>query len=232
MRDIIRLDKKWPISEAPVKQYPMQRPIILASLTLLLAGAATVVVAAGEPNAAAKPITSLSELRQAVLRYFQAQPDYQPGDLITRDQVEPLLLQVRRKGLPLPNAKQILEKVPAKDDFLAQQFRTPNGRTLMREISGCAGAYDRLDQLCRQPHGQQTIGNLIRGQSGMKVIVFTVTAPDGKALGERLSDLLEGGDFNAKTGRIYTADMLLRRLEQSRAAALKPAKTSAPTVLK
>jgi hypothetical protein len=209
----------------------MQRPIILASVTLLLVGAATIVVAAGAPNAAAKPIPSLSELRQGVLRYFQAQPDYQPGDLITRDKVEPLLLQLQRKGLPLPNAKQILEKVPAKDDFLAKQLRTPDGRTLMRDISGCAGAYDRLDQLCRQAHGQQTIGNLIHGVSGLKVIEYVVTEPDGKALGERLSELLQGGDFNAKTGRIYTAEMLLRRLEQARADALKPAKKQ-PAVVK
>jgi len=162
--------------------------------------------------------------RQAVLRCFQIQPDYRAGDLITQDKVEPLLAHLKWMGLPLPNAKQILEKVPAKDEFLAEQLRTPNGRKFMREISGYTGGYDRLDRLSRLPYGKQTIRDLIRGPDGYKMIEYMTTAPGGKALGDQLSNAPQDGDFNAKTGRIYTAEMLLRRLEQSRAAALKAAK--------
>ena len=56
------------------------------------------------------------------------------------------------------------------------------------------------------------------------MIDYMTTAPGGKVLGEQLANSPKGANFNGTTGRIYTAEMLLRRLEQSRAAALKPAK--------
>jgi hypothetical protein len=203
----------------------MQRPIILLSATLILLVQATL-MAADTPATAPKPIPSMSELRQVVLRYFQAQPDYRAGDLITQDKVEPLLVQIQRMGLPLPNAKQILNSVPAKNEFLAEQLRTRKGKKFMRDISGYKEGYDRLDRLSRLPHGQQTIRDLIRGPDGYKMIEYMTTAKGGKALGEQLSNDPLGKDFNAKTSRIYTAEMLLRRLEQCRIAALKAAKPS------
>jgi hypothetical protein len=201
----------------------MQRLIAIwvASLTLL---ASTHVATAAGPLPTPKPVPSSSEIRKAVLRYFQAQPDYRPGDLITQDQVEPLLVQLKYMGLPLSNPKQILEKVPVKDEFLAEQFRAPGGRQFMRDISGYCGGYDRLDRLSRLPHGKQTIRDLIRGPDGYKMIEYMTTAPGGQVLGDQLSNAPQAGDFNANTGRIYTADMLLRRLEQARVAALQPAK--------
>ncbi len=62
-----------------------------AAIALLSIAAAT----AAEPTGArgtdaggrAKPIPPFSEVRQAVLRYFQARPDYRSGDLITREDV-------------------------------------------------------------------------------------------------------------------------------------------------
>ena len=80
-------------------------------------------------------------------------------------------------------------------------------------------AYDRLDRLSRLPHGQQTVRDLIRGPDGYKMIEYMTTAPGGKELGNQLSNAPQGKDFNAATGRIYTAEKLLLRLEQSRAAA-------------
>ncbi len=191
-------------------------------MLVLLAG--DVAAAADAPRSVAKPIPSLSELKQAVLRYFRAQRDWRPGDLITRDQVEPLLAQLRRTMLPLPDAKQILGDVLAKDSFLAEQLRTRNGRKFMRQISGYDDAYDRLDRLSRLPHGKQTIIDLIRGPDGYKMIEYMTTTPGGKALGKQLSNAPKGKDFNDATSRIYTVEMLLQRLERSRAATLKNAK--------
>jgi hypothetical protein len=201
----------------------MRRQTILLGVTVVLSS--VVFAAAADPQrGGAKPIPSLSEIKQVVLRYFQAKPDYRAGDLITREDVEPLLGKLQQKGLPLPDAKQILDKVPAKNEFLTQQLRTPGGRKFMRDISGYTDAYDRLDRLSRLPHGQQTIRDLIRGPDGYKMIEYMTTAPGGKALGNQLSNAPLGKDFNAATGRIYTVEMLLLRLEKSRAASLKAAK--------
>jgi hypothetical protein len=202
----------------------MRRQIILLlGVTVVLLS--VVVAAAADPQrGGAKPIPSLSEIKQVVLRYFQAKPDYRAGDLITKEDVEPLLGKLQQKGLPLPDAKQILDKAPGKDEFLTQQLRTPDGRKFMRDISGYSDAYDRLDRLSRLPHGQQTVRDLIRGPDGYKMIEYMTTAPGGKELGNQLSNAPLGKGFNAATGRIYTTEMLLLRLEKSRAASLKATK--------
>ena len=175
----------------------------------------------------AKPIPQFSEIRQVVLRYFQAGADYRPGDLITREEVNPLLGRIERMGLPLPDAKRILENVPAKDSFLSQQFGTPEGRKFMRQIAGYSNGYDRVDRLSRIPRGQQTVRDLIKGPGGEKMVEYMTTAAGGKELGKMLSGDPHGANFNSPTGRIYTADMLLARLQESRAAAVKAAKKAA-----
>jgi hypothetical protein len=166
----------------------------------------------------------MSEIEEIVLRHFRTDANYRAGDLITRDKVEPVLAKLREKGLPLPDAKQILDKVPSRNEFLPQQFRTAAGQKFMRQVSDYSGGYDRLDRLARLPHGEQTIRDLIRGPDGYKMIEYMTTAQGGKALGNQLSNAPLGKDFNEATGRIYTVDQLLARLEQSRAASLKPAK--------
>jgi hypothetical protein len=204
----------------------MKRRTLLFSAAIVLLGV-VVAVAAEKNGGSVKPIPSMSEIRDAVLRYFRDQHDYRAGDLVTKEQVEPLLRQLQRMGLPLPDAKQILEKVPAKDEFLAEQFATPNGQSFMRQISGYKDGYDRVDRLSRLPYGRQTVIDLIRGPDGYKMIEYMTTSPGGQALGGQLSDAPLGKDFNEPTGRIYTAEKLLPRLEKSRDASVKAAKQKA-----
>lgn len=166
-----------------------------------------------------KPIPPFSEVRQAVWRYFQQQRDFQPTDLITSEEVEPLLPQLQRMGLPLADAKQILEKVPAKGEFLVEQLSTPSGRKFMRRIAADPNAYDRLDRLSRMPYGQQTVRDLIKGPGGEKLIDYLTKTRGGAELGKMLSNGRQGERFNTPTGRIYTVEMLLTRLQQSHAAA-------------
>jgi hypothetical protein len=170
---------------------------------------------AAEPAGTAKKkyVPSVAEVRAAVLDHFQKLPDFQRGDLITRDQVEPLLAKLQKMGLPLPDANKILKQVPAKNDFLPQQLATPNGRKFMRMISRYPDAYDRLDRLSRLPHGEQTIRDLVRGPGGDKMIQYMTTAKGGRELGKMLSNCPRAGNFNAATSRLYTVDRLLSRLE-------------------
>lgn len=222
MRYIIPLEKSRQALRPHKWLYNMKRQTSLFSAAIVLFTVA-LAVAADKPAARTKPIPSLSEVRQVVLRYFKAQPDFRSGDLITRNQVEPLLRQLQKLGLPLPDAKQILELTPASDEFLAQQLRTPNGRSFMRKISGYKDAYDRVDRLSRLPIGQQTVRDLIRGPGGEKMIEYMTTASGGKELGKMLSDAPLGKNFNDPTGRLYTVEKLMARLEQSRDASIKAA---------
>jgi hypothetical protein len=194
-------------------------------IAIVLLAATTATAAEPAPSSGkAKPIPPFAEVSQVVQRHFGTKPDYRSGDLITRDDVEPLLNRIMRMGLPLSDAKRILEGVPAKDGFLAQQLATPGGRKFMRRISGYPNAYDRLDRLSRLPRGQKIVRELIKGPGGEKMIEYMTTARGGKELGRMLSDGPNGADFNSPTGRIYTADLLLASLKQCHAAALKAAK--------
>jgi hypothetical protein len=205
----------------------MNRRITLGTyLAIGLLGITAATAADPARSGKAKPIPPFSEVRQAVERHFEANRDYRSGDLITREEVEPLLVRIERMGLPLPDAKRIRESVLAKDSFLAQQLATPNGRKFMREIAGYPNGYDRLDRLSRLPRGQKIVRELIKGPGGEELIEYMTTAKGGKELGKMLSKGPQGADFNAPTGRIYTVNMLLKRLQQCHAAALKPAKKS------
>jgi hypothetical protein len=158
-----------------------------------------------------------------VSKYFAANQDYKSGDLITQDQVAPLLKQLQEKGLPLPDAAKILERVPVKGEFMVEQFSTPNGRKFMRRVATYPDGFDRIDRLSRMPNGQQLIRDLIRTPRGDQLIQYMTTTKAGKKLGKDLGADPGGTGFNAPTDRIYTAAQLSTRLKQSHAAAMTAA---------
>ena len=188
---------------------------------LLVLVLATPSVTAGPPKG--KTIPPFGDVKQAVSRYFQARPDFQPSDLITREDVEPLLAQLQAMGLPLADRPDILRRIPIKGEFLVEQLSTPKGRQFMRGIAQYPDGYDRLDRLSRLPRGEQTVRDLIKGPGGPLLIKYMTTAKGGSELGKMLSNDPQGANFNAPTGRIYTAAMLLDRLKQSHAAVTKAA---------
>jgi hypothetical protein len=205
----------------------MRYSAILLSVTAVLFGVIAATAAEPQParaKSAVPPIPSMSEIKLAVLRHFQAKPDYRSGDLIAREEVDPLLAKLRQMGLPLPDAKEILARVPAKGEFLAKQLSTPNGRKFMRQINVYENGYDRVDRLSRIPLGEQTVRDLVRGPGGYKMIEYMTTTPGGKHFAEEFASVPNGKNFNSPTGRIYTAEQLLVQLEESRDAALKAKK--------
>ena len=194
--------------------------LIYSAVALLTIGAPIPDLLAGD-SSQAKPIPSVSEVRLTVSRYFAARDDFQPGDLITKKDVAPLLAQLRQQWLPAADASRILERTPAEGEFLVDQLSTANGRKFMRRIAKYPDAYDRLDRLSRMPYGRQTVRDLIRGPGGEKMIEYMTTTAGGEELGTQLSNTPDGKRFNAPTGRIYTVAILLDRLQQSRTAAAK-----------
>ncbi len=185
----------------------------------------TVACCAGVARGAAKPkpLPPLSEVEELVLRQFSLLPDYRPGDIIARSEVEPLFAQLQRIGWRVVDRKNILRKVPADSDYLVRKLRTPRGRKFMRRIADYPDAYDRLDRLSWLPHGKQTIHDLIYAKGGYEMLEYMTTAKGGAEMGKMLSKAPKGTNFNKPTGRIYTVKMLLARLEKSYVEAEKAA---------
>ena len=173
-----------------------------------------------------KALPKFSDVKETVLRHFELLPDYRPGDIIARSEVEPLFAQLKWMGWTVADRTHILKMVPADHDYLIRNLRTPSGRRFMRRISSLPNAYDRLERLSRMPHGRQTVHDLINKVGGEEMIEYLTTTSGGKNMGKQLSNSPTGRDFNRPTGRIYTADLLLARLQKSYEAA-KQSRTKA-----
>jgi hypothetical protein len=154
------------------------------------------------------------QVEQAVRSYFKSLATYEPGDIITRSQVEPLLGQEKSMGWLGAERAAILARLLNDEDFLVTELRTPAGRAFLPQIANYPGGLDRLDHLSRLNQGKKSVRNVIRVRDGYKLIETLATTPNGTALGKSLSKSPGGADFNKPTGRIYTVDMLLERLKQ------------------
>jgi hypothetical protein len=165
--------------------------------------------------AAAPAPPSAAKVRQVVADFFANVPGYRDGDLIDRAQVEVLMKQLKAIGYQAPQPEAIVARVPEPDEWLVAELRTPAGRALMRQIARYPGAYDRLDRLSAMPHGKQTIHDLERGPDGYKLLEYLTMAKGGREMGKMLSRTPTGANFNRPTGRIYTADALLRELDKA-----------------
>lgn len=191
---------------------------ILAGIILALA----VVPCGGSCWAAAGhgPIPEWRQIELAVWRQFEALADYQPGQIITRGDAEPIFKH-KLMGWLGADRTAILNQLPEDDDFLVRQLRTRPGRKFGSQVAAYAHAYDRLDRLSRLPRGRRIVEDLIKSPGGYKLIEYMTTSPGGAELGRMLSKAPKGKDFNGPTGRIYTVEMLLARLKQSHTKAKK-----------
>jgi hypothetical protein len=166
------------------------------------------------------PQLKLEKVEETVWRYFRSQPKFQVWMLITKEQVEPLLSGLVRMGFNLSDAKAILEKLPAGNEFLVAELYSPAGRKFMERIAKYPEAYDRLDRLSRLPHGRQIVHDLIYRAGGEQMIQYLTTTSE-KELSKMISNGTVGADFNKPTGRIYTVPMLLVQLQEQYRAAEK-----------
>jgi hypothetical protein len=192
----------------------------VAALLLAAAFAGWTPIRAAQP---APRIPTFGKVRQAVMTHFQALPDFQPGGIITRTDAQPVFDRLKQMGWAVADRDAILAALPTDGEFLVEQLRTPAGKKFAPQIAVYPQGYDRLDRLSRLPLGKNTVRDLIRGTGGEQLIEYMTTSSGGSELGKMLSKDPNGKKFNQPTGRIYTMEMLLVRLQQSHTAATRPA---------
>jgi len=172
----------------------------------------------------AKPLPSWEKVDQVARNYFEALSDRKPDDILSQDQVKPLLAQLERLGWKVPGAAGLLKRVPSEGDFIVKQFRTPAGTQFMRQIARYPDGYDRVDHLSRLPQGEAKVRELIRGPGGYKLIEYMTTAPGGVALGKMLSVDQGGRGFNSATGKLYTPSAVIEALKSSYTQTVTPSR--------
>ena len=169
----------------------------------------------GSSDAPAEPGRDWEKLHDAVTEHFAEIKDYSRGDLLARGDVTGLGNPLKKLGWVPDDWKEMLEDVLPDGDELVRALRTPRGRSFMRKIAAQPGGYDRLDRLRKLPQGSRQLRELIGTRDGDKLIEYLTTTDGGKALGKQLSQTKGGRGFNDPTGRIYTEEDLLKRLEAS-----------------
>ncbi len=142
--------------------------------------------------------------------FFTSQPDYEHGDLITRSQIEKVLSKLAGSGVKVPEPSSIAGLGLPDNSFLVRELSTPSGIRFMRKVSQHSGGYSNLDRLSTIPRGQTLIHDLIHQKDGDKLIEYLATTRGGKNMGAMMGNVRGGTDLNKPTGRIYTAEELLK----------------------
>jgi hypothetical protein len=162
---------------------------------------------------AAKPPT-ITEVKTIVRKHLQSNPDYAPGDLISRQDVEPIFDELVELGVPLSAGQEELY-----DDFvpdsssLARSLRTPRGRKFMQKVKPLPGVFDRLERLSWNPKGRELISQLMDDPEGPAMLQAMLEPTGMAAMAKYLNDDPSGKNFSIPTGHIHTASELLKRLE-------------------
>jgi hypothetical protein len=186
----------------------LSRTIALASLWAVFCG---VRIAA----AAGTTMPSFDQVQKLVEKQLGTLADYRPGDIISQQQVAPIFDQLQRLGWTVRDRAEILQLVPGENEFIVRQLRSPEGRTFMRQSNKYPLSFDRIDRLSQMDMGEKNVKAIIRGPDGYKLIQYMTSTPYGRNMGQMLSQDPHGADFNSPTGRLYTADAFLARLQQS-----------------
>jgi len=184
---------------------------------VLVVAACLVASAAADTN----KLPTLNEVLTIAQRRFATLPDYRPGDLISRSQVQPIFEDLKGAGWIVRDQAQILALVPSDDEWFVRQLRSASGRTFVRQSARFPLSYDRIDRLSNMLMGHQNVKALMAGPDGYKMILYMTTTPYGRNMGQMLSQAPYGADFNSPTGRLYTAEAFLNRLAESYAAAVQ-----------
>jgi hypothetical protein len=191
----------------------LRLPALRFHAARLAAFAAIVTTLIPGASLAATPPT-MAEVKAVVQKHLHSKPDYVPGDLISRGDVEPIFDELIPLGVPLSSGQEELY-----DDFipdsspLAKALRSSNGRKFMQQVKTIPNIYDRLERLCWNKHGRELIDQLATDPQGA-VLLKAMLEPAGKAaLAKFLGDSPSAKNFSLPTGHIYTANQLLKKLD-------------------
>jgi hypothetical protein len=162
-------------------------------------------VAAAPPKKAPDPAV----VTRAVQAYFASRPDYQPGDLITRSQIERLLTKLDEAGATVPDSDKVAERGLDDGSFIARELTTASGKRFMRRLARNPSTFAHLDRLSSIPRGEKLIRDLMHDKDGDKLIEYLATTKGGQKMGSMMSAVPGGRDLNKQTDRIYTvADLV------------------------
>jgi len=177
-------------------------------------------------SVAADQLPSFATLQRVVAQRLAARA---PGDLISQGDVAPVFQDFERLGWAVADRKDINDKLLADSDPVVAALRSRRGVKFMRQVSGYRLIYDRLDRIARESGGTRLIQDLIKLPNAARY----AKAKPPRGVPEMHEFLPKGQsgrtrkvtDYTKPTGKLYTADDLLKRLRKSYDRAVQAAKS-------
>lgn len=183
------------------------RSLLTATGVLLLLGL-------GNP-ACAENSPSMAFIKSIAEKHFQSNPDYAPGDLISRGDVEAIFNELLDRGLPVSDIVEgLYDDFAPENSFLVRTLRTEEGRKFMRKVHALPRAYDRLERLSWIPAGQEILRELVEEPDGAALFKAMLEPAGLKATAAYLESDPRGKNYSLPTGHIHTAAQLYKRLEE------------------
>ncbi len=135
------------------------------------------------------PKQEAKRLRETVLRFFEGDSGYQPGDLIVQSQVAELQDYLRRTRGPIhATHSRIRKRVLADNACLARAFYRLGGRKLLGQTAIQLGGYAPLDRLCQTKAGRRKLSKAILAGDMASLVAYAqaiektlAESPDAKA---------------------------------------------------
>ncbi|HZZ71059.1 MAG TPA: hypothetical protein VFE24_02335 [Pirellulales bacterium] len=198
------------------------------ALALLLGGcmfaARPRLAAAKEP---AKPVGAAEQkvdLAAVVKRTLSQNVDYRPGDLISQNEIEPIVDELLNLGVRPADNEELYDAILTANDHLVVLFQAPGSRAFIREAAKTPGAYDALERLGWTAAGREMLDQLIANPDGQKMFQTLMTPAGSAKFQELVKNDPRGRNFGLPTGRVHTADDFIQRLQSK--AFLQPGQTN------
>ena len=174
--------------------------------------AATVLGAAGTVEASSP---NWKQVEQIVAQQMAKKRNYQPGDLISRADVEPIINRLLELGIEPADREVVYDAFLPHNSFLVRELSTAAGMKFMRKVSKYPQVYDRLERLSWMPAGRELIRELTHRPDGPEVLQSLTTPEGAKAVEKIMAGDIRGTNFALPTGHIHTVEELLNRLKES-----------------
>ena len=165
--------------------------------------------------AAGRATPTMAQVEKVVAEELAKKRDYQPGDLISRADAEPIFNRLMEMGMQPFDPETLYNQFLPYNSFLVTEMSTAAGRKFMRKVSKYPDVYDRLERLSWMPAGRELIRELTQRGDGPEVLQTLTTPAGAKAVEQIMAGDVRGANFALPTGHIHTAEQLLERLREA-----------------
>ncbi|MBL9094248.1 MAG: hypothetical protein JNL96_23715 [Planctomycetaceae bacterium] len=172
------------------------------------------VLAAAESSAASpgKPPLSRAAIEQLVIKQLQKVPGYEPGDLLSRKEIEPILNELADRGYLPPDPESAMRAYLPETSPLVQVLRTPRGIEFMRAVGRQPEAYDRLERLSWSKIGRGLLADMVNSPDGKRAFEHMSSPAGAKLVESMLTGDTDAETFRLPTGKVHTANELVEQL--------------------